>query len=108
MDNKRIIMITVVAEINVKNKYLKEFLKIFKANVPNVLAEDGCHGYSPMQDADSGIPIQQTNSSAVYVVEQWESLEALHTHLKAPHMETYRQKVAEMVDGVSLKVLENI
>jgi quinol monooxygenase YgiN len=38
--------------------------------------------------------------------EKWESLEALHAHLRAPHMLTYREQVKDMVEDLSLNVLE--
>ncbi|MFH1569176.1 MAG: antibiotic biosynthesis monooxygenase [Gemmatimonadota bacterium] len=40
------------------------------------------------------------------MVEQWASLAALQAHLGAPHMATYRQRVKDLVKGVSLQVLE--
>lgn len=98
----------VVATIAVKEGKLDEFVKIFKANVPNVLAEDGCVYYSPVVDVDSGIDMQGALRADVMVVmEKWTSLEALHAHLKAPHMDTYREAVKDLVTGVDLQVLKN-
>jgi len=100
-------MIHVIATINVKPGCKAEFLDIFKKNVPNVLAEDGCIRYQPTTDADSGIPVQVgPRDNAVTIVEAWESLEHLFAHLKAPHMLAYKEKSKDLVDGVSLQVLE--
>jgi quinol monooxygenase YgiN len=44
----------------------------------------------------------------VTIVETWESLEALHRHLAAPHMATYREKSQHLVTGTSLQVLESV
>jgi quinol monooxygenase YgiN len=39
------------------------------------------------------------------VVEKWASLDHLKVHLKAPHMDTYREQVKDLVDAVDLKVM---
>lgn len=98
-------MIDVIATIRVKAGRRNEFLAKFKANVPAVLAEQGCIHYYPTVDADSGIAAQAADANSVTVVEQWQSLEALHAHLAAPHMAAYRETVKDIVEGVSLKVL---
>ena len=98
-------MIDVIATIRLKSGRREEFLAKFKANVPAVLAEDGCIDYYPTVDADAGLAAQAKDSDSVTVVEKWQSLEALHAHLAAPHMAAYRETVKELVEGVSLKVL---
>lgn len=97
----------VVATVTVKEGKRDEFVKIFKDNVPNVLAENGCVFYEPVVDMQSGIDIQDPLRSDVMVVmEKWESLDALLVHLDAPHMNTYREAVKDLVTGVKLQVLE--
>lgn len=100
-------MITVLASINVKEGGLAEFLEIFKENVPNVCAEEGCISYEPMIDIDSKLPPQVLNENIVTIVEQWESLDALKKHLAAPHMLKYKDRVKNIVENVTLKVLQN-
>lgn len=100
-------MINVLATITLKDGGRSEFLEIFKANVPNVLAEDGCISYSPTIDVDTGIPVQLGGrGNVVTVVEAWESLDHLKAHLQAPHMLSYKEKVKDMVENVSLQVTE--
>jgi quinol monooxygenase YgiN len=99
-------LIDVIASISVKPGCREKLLARFLANVPNVLAEDGCIHYYPTVDIDSGLPPQQKDENVVTVVEQWESLEHLHAHLKAPHQLAYREDVKDWVEGVSLKVLK--
>ena len=99
-------LIDVIASIRVKGGCLEQFLERFHANVPSVLAEDGCIHYYPTVDADSGLPPQQKDSQVITVVEQWESMEHLHAHLKAPHMLAYREDVKDWVENLSLKVLK--
>lgn len=98
-------MIDVIATIRVKPGCRDQFLAKFKANVPAVLAEQGCIHYYPTVDMDSGIAAQATDAGSVTVIEQWQNLEALHAHLAAPHMAAYRETVRDIVEGVSLKIL---
>jgi quinol monooxygenase YgiN len=100
-------MIKVIAKIEVKEECLQEFIDIFKANVPAVLAEDGCIEYVPTMDVDSGLPPQNPiNKCVVTIVEAWESLDHLFAHLKAPHMIDYKEKTKDMVTGLKLDVLQ--
>jgi quinol monooxygenase YgiN len=97
----------VVAEITVKPGKRDEFVKIFKDNVPDVLAEDGCIFYEPVVDFDSGIGAQgEVREEVMTVMEKWASIDHLKAHLKAPHMDTYREKVKDMVAGVTLRVMQ--
>ncbi|MFW5856703.1 MAG: putative quinol monooxygenase [Planctomycetota bacterium] len=100
-------MIHVIANIEVKPGQRDAFLAIFKRNVPNVLAEDGCLAYGPTVDVETGLPPQVgPRADMVTVVEQWESLEHLRRHLEAPHMKAYKAETRDMVSGVSLQVTE--
>ena len=99
-------MINVIATINLKPGTRTEFLKIFNANVPAVLAEDGCSEYFPAIDVDADLAAQSKDENAVVVIEKWESLAALHAHLEAPHMVEFRKSAGDMIEGISLKVLQ--
>ncbi|WDP92339.1 MAG: antibiotic biosynthesis monooxygenase [Desulfobacter sp.] len=101
-------MIHVLASIKVKEEFLDAFIDIFKANVPHVLKEKGCLGYEPAKDLPTGLPIQETDSTIVTIIEKWESPEALKAHLAAPHMVEYQKKTKDMVAGVSVKILEPV
>ncbi|MDZ7696414.1 MAG: putative quinol monooxygenase [Deltaproteobacteria bacterium] len=98
-------MIHVIATARIKAGKVSEFIDIFKANVPSVLEEEGCIEYLPAVDVDAGLAPQQLDENVITVIEKWESLEALHAHLQSPHMTTYREKVKDIVEDVSLKVL---
>ena len=99
-------MIHVVASIGVKPGKREEYIELFKENVPNVLAEKGCVDYVPTIDADSGIDAQWTDETVVTVIEKWESLEALKDHLASPHMVHFMEETEDLVDDVSLSILE--
>lgn len=101
-------MIHVIASIRVKKGKVPEFLGIFKANVPNVLEEKGCIEYFPAVDVDAGLPPQILDENLVTIVEKWEDLESLRVHLVAPHMLAYREAVGDLVEEVSLKVLQGV
>jgi len=100
--------VSVVASVQVKPGQVEAFLEIFRANVPNVLAEDGCLEYAPAVDVDSGMAAQELAPEIVTILERWASLDALKAHAVAPHMLAYREQVKELVEGVSLKVLRKV
>jgi quinol monooxygenase YgiN len=99
-------MISVLATIQVKSGTRDEFLKHFSDIIPAVLNEKGCVEYFPAVDVNSGLDIQLLDPDSVTVIEKWESLDALHAHLKAPHMAAYKEKVKDIVVSLTLKVLE--
>jgi quinol monooxygenase YgiN len=99
-------MINVIASIRVKPGRLTEFLEIFKSNVPHVREERGCIEYFPSVDIDADLPPQRLDENGVTVIEKWENLEALRDHLKAPHMLAYKEEVKDIVEDISLKVLQ--
>ena len=99
-------MVNVIAAIRVKPECLLQFLEVFKGNVPAVKAEKGCLEYQPTVDMESGLPPQVLEADVVTILEKWSSLDALRRHLATPHMAAYREKVKDMVLGVTLKVLK--
>jgi len=100
-------MIYVIATIEVAEGKRDEFVKAFRTNVPNVLAEEGCIEYEPAIDLATEAPAQpELRPNVVTIVEKWESLDALQTHLVAPHMVSFRESVKEMLKDISIQVLE--
>ena len=98
-------MIYVIASIRLKKGSYNQFIEIFKANIPAVLAEDGCLEYIPTVDIDANLKPQHMDGEVVTIVEKWQSVEALKAHLGTPHMVLYREKTIDLVAEVSLKVL---
>ena len=101
-------MINVVASIRVKTGKLSDYLAILKANAHVVRREKGCIEYVPTIDVDTKLPPQVLDKNCVTLLERWESLEALQAHLGAPHMLAYREKVKDLVESVTLKVLQEV
>lgn len=100
-------MIHVIATVKVAPGKRAEFVTEFNANVPNVKAEVGCLAYGPTTDLETDIGAQvPLRENVVTIVEQWESLAALKDHLVAPHMATYREQVKDIVEDVSIQILE--
>ncbi len=102
-------MIQVIATIGLKPGCRGDFLSLLNENVPRVKAEDGCLAYDAFVDVDSGLPVQgEIRQNVVTLVEAWSSLEALHAHLKTPHMAAYRDAVKELVIDVRIQVLKPV
>lgn len=99
-------MINVIASIQIKEGRVSEFIEIFKSNIPNVLKEKGCIEYVPTIDVPTGLPPQVLNKNLVTIIEKWDTLEDLQAHLSAPHMLSYREKTRDLVDKMSVKILE--
>lgn len=99
-------MIHVIATIEVAEGTRDKFLEHFHNLVPLVLEEDGCISYGPAIDVDAKLDVQiGPRDNVVTVVEAWESVEALHAHLAAPHMDDYREKVKDIVTDTKILVL---
>lgn len=99
-------MIHVIASVRVKAGMLSNYLEIFKTNMIKVREEKGCIEYLPAIDIDAGLPPQILDKNVVTIIERWEDMEALRDHPGSPHMPAYREKVSDMVEGVSLKILQ--
>ncbi|RPH50343.1 MAG: antibiotic biosynthesis monooxygenase [Desulfobacteraceae bacterium] len=98
-------MISVIASVRIKPGRLSDFLGIFKDMIPKVRKETGCIEYFPAVDIDAKLPPQVIDENVVTIIEKWENLKVLRDHLGSPHMLAYREKVRDMVETVSLKVL---
>jgi quinol monooxygenase YgiN len=96
-------MIHVLAIITAKPGQREAVLAAFRANMPAVLAEEGCIEYGPAVDAE-GSPAQ-FGEDAFVVIEKWASPEALKAHAAAPHMAAYGAKTRDLVASRVIHVL---
>ena len=102
-------MIRVVAVITTKPGRRDELLAAFRANVPNVHAENGCIEYAGHIDAATVGPFQtEYGPDSLVVLESWESPEALRAHVAAPHMKTYSEKTKDLVAKRAIHILSAI
>ncbi len=97
-------MLHVIARIDVLPGKMEEFTKLFKANVPNVLAEDGCYRYEPC--VDMNCELYAGDENAFTVLETWESEAHLKAHLATDHMVKFAKDAASLRTGSKLTLVE--
>ena len=85
-------MVNVIARSRLKSGCMEEYLRILKANVPTVLAEEGCLRYEPCLDVDA----DPAKGEYVTILESWESQAHLQAHLTTKHMAAFRDAVAPL------------
>ncbi len=99
-------MVHVIAVITANAGMRATVLEAFKANVPNVHAEEGCIEYGAAIDAEGAGPIQTPVGPDTFVViEKWESIAHLQAHAAAPHMAEYGAKVKDLLASRVIHVL---
>jgi quinol monooxygenase YgiN len=99
-------MIHVIAIVTTKPGQREAVLQLFQANVPAVLAEQGCIAYEATIDSSPALKPQTVLGADTFVVvEKWESTAALEAHLAAPHMAAYSAKVRDMIASRAIHVL---
>ena len=99
-------MIHVLAFITAKPGMRDSVLEAFRANVPNVRAEQGCIEYGAAVDAEPALKFQTAfGPDSFVVVEKWESLDALKAHAAAPHMAAYAAKTKDMLASRAIHIL---
>ncbi len=99
-------MIHVIAVITAKPGKRDAILEAFRANVPNVRAEQGCLEYGAAIDADPALPVQaKYGPDTFHVIEKWESMDALKAHAAAPHMAAYAAKTREHIASRVIHIL---
>ena len=100
-------MIHVLAFITTKPGMRAQVLEAFQANVPAVLAEEGCIAYEATIDA-AGMPPSRgsVGDDTFVVIERWASVAALQAHAAAPHMAAYGAKVKDWTASRTIHALE--
>jgi len=100
-------MIHVLAIVTAKPGTRAQFLEAYRANLPAVLAEDGCLAYEAVVDVSPGSPgFAKFGPDVFVVVERWASLAALQAHAVAPHMKAYSAQVEPWRVSTDVHVLE--
>ena len=100
-------MIHVLATIHLVPNTREAFLGAFHEVLPAVRAEEGCLEYGAAVDLAAGVGGEaEVRNDVVTVIEKWQSVAALQTHLGAPHMAHYRERVKDLVTQVEIRVLE--
>jgi len=100
-------MIHVVAIITTLPGKREEVLGEFHKIVPLVHAEKGCIEYQPVIDAqDAGDMQSAAGADTFIVIEKWESMDDLHAHSAAEHMQAYGKKTGSLIADRRIHVLE--
>ena len=101
-------MISVIAVITAKPGQRDTVLGHFRANVPAVLAEQGCIEYGAHVDTE-GMGGFQTKfgPDTFVVVEKWRDAAALGAHAKAPHMAAYAAKTKDLIASRTIHILSS-
>jgi quinol monooxygenase YgiN len=101
-------MIHVIAIVTTKAGQRDAVLEAFRANRPNVLAENGCIEYETTIDSAPVLKFQtEFGRDSFVVIEKWESLTALEAHSTAPHMVSYGARTRDMIASRVIHVLVN-
>jgi quinol monooxygenase YgiN len=99
-------MIHVLAIITASPGQRDKVLEAFRANVPNVRAEEGCIEYGAAVDVEGFGGFQtQFGPDTFVVIEKWASAGALKAHAAAPHMAAYAAKTKPMIASRVIHVL---
>ena len=101
-------MITVIASLKVKAGRVPEYIDALKSYAPKVHKEKGCIEYRPTVDFDTGLPTQAKNENVITIIEKWETMECLLSHMKTPDMAEYKQKVKDILEDLTIKALQDI
>ena len=88
---------------------IAEYVKRTLAVVPTVRAEAGCRCYTLLGDAvtDWEKP-QRFGERTMWMLEKWDSIEALKAHLETPHMKAFGPTVRGMRTNGTFHVLSEI
>lgn len=87
----------------------EEYVAKTRAIVDTVRAEKGCCEYRLLGDAatDWEKP-QRFGDRTLWMLEKWESIEALKAHLETPHMKAFGPTVRPMRANGTFHVLEDV
>ena len=100
-------MIYVIATVELKPGCRDAYLEVLLGNVAAVQAEKGCLEYATTIDVQTDIAMQETyNDNVVTIIESWQDIAALKNHFNEPHMLAYREKVKDLIQEVSIRVLQ--
>ncbi len=101
-------MIHVIAIITTVLNKRAEVLTAFHANIPAVLAEQGCIEYRPVIDSPNAGSIQtKLGADTFTVIEKWETMEDLTAHSKSAHMAAYGKLVGDRISERTIHVFED-
>jgi quinol monooxygenase YgiN len=77
--------------------------------VPTVRAENGCQMYTLLKDAETDWEKpMRFGERTLWMIEKWDSIEALKAHIDAPHMKAFGPTVRPMRSSGTFHVLQEV
>lgn len=99
-------MIYVIATIQLRPGARDRVLREIEWVAQQVRREHGCLEYAVTVDIESALAGQiVVRPDVVTFIERWRDLAALQAHSTAPHMQAFRQRVADAVVSTAIQVL---
>lgn len=94
-------MVNLIAQIDAKPGAETQVVEALRTLVAPSRAESGCVSYAAYRSKDAG--------TTFYVLETWQSPEALDTHTRSPHFQAFSAAIADAVAGPpSMTFLEEL
>ena len=86
---------------------LADYVAKTLAVVPTVRAEEGCRMYTLLRDAETDWDKpMRFGERTMWMLEKWDSVDALKAHLQTPHMKAFGPTVRDMRAGSTFHVLQ--
>ena len=86
---------------------IADYIAKTRAVVPAVRAENGCRMYTLLEDAEtSWEKPMRFGERTLWMIEKWDSIDALKAHLEAPHMKAFGPTVRGMRASGTFHVLQ--
>ena len=86
-----------------------DYIAQTKTILDTVRREDGCIEYRLLGDCETDWEKpQRFGERTLWMLEKWESIEALKAHLATPHMKAFGPKVRPMRSASTFHVLEDV
>lgn len=88
---------------------ISDYIGKTRSIIPTVRAENGCRLYALLKDADTDWDKpMRFGERTLWMVEKWDSVEALKAHIAAPHMNAFGPTVRDMRSASTFHVLESV
>ena len=102
-------MVHVIVTMRIKEGRMGEFLAACAELRPQVLREPGCLAYDYTRDtASPRDPQPPLEADRITLIERWDSMDALRTHLDTPHMQAAGAKMKDLRASVELRFTESV
>jgi quinol monooxygenase YgiN len=84
-------MVIQLVNVSIRPEQRDRWFELIRANVAQTLAEEGCESYQVSEDVDA--------PNNFVIVEQWASLEAKYSNLRAPEFGELMGTLGDIIAG---------